>query len=105
MKESVLVRIILKYLGARNIVAWRSNTGASVYEHNGRRRFVRYGVRGSADIHAIDPNNGRIVCIECKSDKGKQSEDQFQFQLDIERSLGIYILAKDLDDVVRYFER
>lgn len=47
---------------------------------------------------------GKFFAIEVKSAKGKQTEDQQAFQMAVERSGGLYILARSVEDVERVFE-
>ena len=53
--------------------------------------------KGLSDLTAI--KNGVTVYIEVKKPAGRQSEDQQQFQADIESHGGLYILAKSVEDV------
>jgi hypothetical protein len=53
--------------------------------------------KGIADLMAL--KNGRTVWIEVKTDRGRQSEWQRQFQADIEAHGGTYILARSIADV------
>jgi hypothetical protein len=58
---------------------------------------------GSPDIVCVI--NGQYVGIECKGTKGKQSDNQKDFQRRLEAAGGRYILARSLDDVVSTFQR
>jgi|TARA_Y100000310_G_C20693769_1_gene824076 photosystem II stability/assembly factor-like uncharacterized protein len=80
-------------------VFWRANTGASVYESKGKKRFVRFGVAGQADITGL-LKNGRRVEIEVKKKGGKQTEKQQAFQETIESNDGLYVLAYGVNDVI-----
>ena len=57
--------------------------------------------RGIADLYCI--KNGRSVWIEVKTSKGTLSTWQKQFQDDIEEHVGVYIVARSLDDVIEKF--
>jgi len=59
------------------------------------------GTKGSADISATI--RGRSVKIEIKQ-KDKQSEVQKQYQASIERAGGIYIIVRNFDDFVIWFD-
>jgi hypothetical protein len=52
---------------------------------------------GVADLYAI--KDGRSVWIEVKRPGGRQSDDQAQFQSEVEKHGGIYILARSVEDV------
>ena len=52
---------------------------------------------GLSDLVAI--KNGRVVYIEVKTRRGRQSEYQKKFQEMIEAAGGTYILARGIEDV------
>ena len=58
--------------------------------------------KGSADISATI--RGRSVKIEVKIGKDRQSEAQKRYQEMIERAGGVYIIAKNFDDFVEWYE-
>lgn len=58
--------------------------------------------KGTADISATI--RGRSVKIEIKQ-KDKQSEAQKQYQAAIERAGGVYIIVRDFDSFVEWYER
>ena len=58
--------------------------------------------KGTADISAII--RGRSVKIEIKQ-KDKQSEAQKQYQASIERAGGVYIIVRDFDSFVEWYEK
>ena len=92
MKHSDLVNEILLYLSPLGM-AWSNSTGAIKTED----RFLRYGLKGSADILAcID---GRFIAVEAKCGPDKQRPEQIRFQAAIEKAGGVYILARSVDDV------
>ena len=59
------------------------------------------GTKGTADISATI--RGRSVKIEVKYGKDVQSDAQKQYQEMIERAGGVYILARDFDTFVEWF--
>ena len=58
--------------------------------------------KGTADISATI--RGRSVKIEIKQ-KDKQSEAQKQYQATIERAGGVYIIVRDFDSFVEWYEK
>lgn len=87
---------ILATFGARkDMRIWRQNTGAALTKNG----MVRFGVPGQADITGLLIPSGRRIEIEVKDAKGRQRESQIKFQSMIEKSGGIYILARSVDDV------
>ena len=93
-KESATQRAILDYLAYRKHFCYRQNTGAFRDE---RGHLYRYGAVGSPDIVCVI--GGIYTGIEVKSPTGKQSPGQQEFQANLERAGGKYILARSLDDV------
>jgi hypothetical protein len=60
------------------------------------------GTKGSADISATI--KGRSVKIEVKIGKDRQSEDQIKYQQAIEAAGGIYLVAKDFDQFIEWYD-
>jgi hypothetical protein len=57
---------------------------------------------GSADISATI--RGRSVKIEVKVGKDRQSDAQKRYQESIERAGGVYMIARDFDSFVEWFD-
>lgn len=60
------------------------------------------GTRGTADLHAII--KGRAVKIEVKFGKDRQSEAQREYMESIERAGGVYIIARDFDGFLEWWD-
>lgn len=60
------------------------------------------GKKGSADISATI--KGRSVKIEVKIGRDRQSKDQLEYQKQIERSGGVYIIAKNFNDFYDWYK-
>jgi hypothetical protein len=101
MKEHDLQNLILDYLSAKRIFHYRNNSGAMAKEYNGKKYFMRFGCPGSPDIVCVI--NGQYIGIEVKGEKGKQNDNQKDFQEELEDSGGKYILAYCLEDVIETF--
>ena len=106
--EAAVQRAILDYLAARHVLAFRMQSGATMSSYKGKTRLVRYGTPGMADILAmpIDVNSVceallavRPIWIECKAEKGKQSELQKSFQQQVESHGHKYVVARSIQDV------
>lgn len=54
--------------------------------------------KGITDFIAV--KNGQVIFVECKSPKGKQSPYQQEFERQIKESGGIYLLVKDVADLM-----
>jgi|688.fasta_scaffold25274_10 hypothetical protein len=75
----------------------------------GRTRTIGSGIwtpgtstKGTADISATI--KGRSVKIEIKWGADRQSQAQKEYQLSIEKALGIYIIVKTFDDFILWFD-
>ncbi len=66
------------------------------------KRIPSSGTNGTSDIKAII--NGRMVAIEIKIGKDRQSPDQKNYQSMVERSGGIYFIAKDFQSFFEFME-
>ena len=98
-RESPVLRACLDYLRLRGVVCWRQNAGA--FATLDGKRFMRTAdITGIADIIGLLPD-GRFLAVECKSGAGRQSQAQRDFQADVERNNGRYILARSVDDVMK----
>ena len=87
---------------------WRQNTGVGWFAKGKPARKgdpgaypVHFGTRGQGDVSGLVLPTGRRLEIECKTEIGRQSDDQRSFQAMIERFGGVYILARCVGDVDR----
>jgi hypothetical protein len=68
------------------------------------------GTKGSADISATIPmvvNNMKVgvsVKIEVKYGKDRQSEDQKKYEHLINEAGGIYVIARNIDDFIEWYD-
>jgi hypothetical protein len=60
------------------------------------------GTKGSADISATI--KGRSIKIEIKIGKDKQSQAQLDYQSDVERAGGVYIIVKSLEGFFEWYD-
>jgi hypothetical protein len=118
--EREIQRAILDYLAVcPGVVAWRANTGAVAAEHRGRRRFVRFGIAGQADIIgwvrwcgrlkaarypipvATDCASccARFLAIEVKRPGQSPSATQATFLELVRQAGGLAVVATCVDDV------
>ena len=95
VKEKDVQRTILDWLTVKKIFHYRNNSGGFKDSNN---HFYRFGALGSPDIIAV--LNGQYIGIEVKGTGGKQSDNQKNFQRELEKSGGTYILAFNLNDVL-----
>lgn len=99
MKESFIQTAIeqtLKYYeNLGKIVYEKNNTGAYKTANGG---FVRYGKAGSPDFY-IFCKGGKTLMVEVKNEKGKQNENQKEFQDKITKLGFNYYIVRSVDDV------
>ena len=111
MSEAQISRAIMDYLAATHIFAVRMNAGTQVLVSNGKRRAIHGHAPGTADIlafpikHYLDGDfmwwkMPMPLWIEVKTAKGKQSEMQKSFQVQVEAEGHKYVLARSVDDVI-----
>jgi hypothetical protein len=108
LKESQIQRAILDYLAAERIPAWRMNSGAVSGEHNGKRRFFRFGQKGMADILASfrekDSRYSRFLWIEVKAPGKDLAVSQWDFMTYVQENGMTYIPAWSVDDVEKWIK-
>ena len=113
--ESGVLRACLDLLAAEKIWHRRWNGGAVKIGS----RFLRFGKPGDGDILAIPVVRYQCICcssghtvtalhplwIECKSDSGKQSEDQKNFQEECRERSHTYLLVRDVDTLRNWIRK
>lgn len=97
-----LTTAIINYLGYKGIFAWRNNN-TGVYDPV-KKVFRRNPAQlnGVSDIIGVAPN-GKFIGVEVKIGSDKQSDFQKRFEAEIKERNGVYLVAKNLDDVTKYF--
>ncbi len=105
-----LTRAICDYINYQGYQAERINTMGTAREKKttaGKVIGVTWtkgtSTAGSADISATI--KGRSVKIEVKIGKDRQSEAQKRYQENIEKAGGTYIIAKDFDSFVEWYNQ
>jgi hypothetical protein len=105
-----LTRAICDYINYNGYQAERINTMGTAREKKttaGKVIGVTWtkgtSTAGSADISATI--KGRSVKIEVKIGKDRQSDAQKRYQENIEKAGGTYIIAKNFDDFVEWYEK
>jgi hypothetical protein len=94
--ESEILRACMDYLTIRDIAFIRVNGGMIMIP--GRNYpFRATDKNGVADLLVC--YRGQFIAVETKSARGKQSDDQKNFQAYVERSGGRYVLARSLEDM------
>ena len=112
MKEEHNIQVSISiYLKYKRIMHYAVPNGIhlNLKDRAASARYMKYlkseGFRpGVADLVLLLPN-GRSIYVEVKSGKGRQSDNQKEFQNKIE-SLGFtYLLWRSLDDVEEFLKK
>jgi hypothetical protein len=90
--ESDVLRCVLDYAFRLGGYGYRQNSGAVVSEYKGKKRFIRYGEVGASDTVLII--GGGVFFVECKDELGKQTQEQRDWQANIEQAGGVYLLCR-----------
>lgn len=113
-----LTRLIIDWVNMSGYHAERINTMGRVIDKRknvtdvvGRTKTIgsmtyipTSGQRGSADI-SCTLAGGRAVKIEVKIGKDRQSTHQKVYQQQIERSGGVYIIVRSMEDFLNYWDQ
>ena len=111
-REIEIVNEVLQILGQRPELCrvWRQNTGclhsrrssipSSKHRIDKLGRPVRFGVNGAGDISGLLVD-GRRLEIEVKTETGKQSDEQKNFEAMIRRFGGVYLLVRSAEEALR----
>lgn len=105
--EQQILNSILDYLAMRKIWHRRMNTGAVISEYNGKKRMIRYGSVGMADVLAVTdsdcseyPFSHKLVWwLEVKTPTGKQSDAQREFEIEVGTQGHKYFVVRSIEDV------
>lgn len=96
MSETDLVGDVLAAMAYEpGVWAARNNTGML----RKGRHYIRYGLgNGSADIIVIVAPVGRLVALECKVGREKQSSDQIEWERAVRSVGGYYAVVRSVAD-------
>lgn len=99
LKETDILREICLYLKVKRHFFWRQNN-TGVYRHSiGRYIPAANSMKGIPDIFVLKP--GPVLFgIEGKTAKGRQSDDQKNFETEWKKRGGVYVLARCVQDVI-----
>ncbi len=97
--ETSLVKAIIEFLRLKGVYAWRNNSGAFAAEGVTGRRFVRFGLPGSADVLAVVPPRGRLLAVEAKIGRNQPTDMQLHFGAAINDAGGLWLVVRSLADL------
>ena len=96
--EADIQRQCLDYLKLNKIFHFRQNTGMFLNKND---HYYRFGELGCPDIICV--MGGTFIGLEIKSENGRQSIHQLDFQKRLEKAGGIYVIIRSLDDLINTF--
>jgi len=102
-EEQKLVKACMDYLRYKGFLVLRNNSGRIFINDNGKVRAIRAGMAGSSDIIACSPD-GRFFAIECKSKKGRLTENQKKFLQKVLELGGVALVVRNIDELIGYCE-
>jgi len=102
-EEQKLVKACMDYLRYKGFLVLRNNSGRIFINDNGKIRAIRAGMAGSSDIIACS-SDGRFFAIECKSKKGRLTENQKKFLQKVLELGGVALVVKNIDELIGYCE-
>lgn len=96
MKETQLVKQILDYCRYRNLLFYRTQSGAIKLDKGG---FMKFGSVGCSDITGCYKK--KFIAVECKIGKNIQSNFQKEFETKVINNGGEYWLIYSLDEFIK----
>ena len=91
-----LLRYTLVKLSESGYLAWNNRTGALKRQSGG---FQKYGLKGSADIIAIQPGTGIFCGFEIKTGNAVQNKQQKAFEKAVIKRNGLYKIIRTQKDI------
>lgn len=95
--EGAVLKQIKDGLKARRIPFWRCGVGAHVVTEP-RRRFVKLGDAGMADLVALVPGVGALF-VEVKSARGRLTPEQTAFRDSCRAAGAVHVVARSWSDL------
>lgn len=106
-REAEIQKTIIEGLSALHIWHMRCNSGAMFAEHGGKKRMLRFGRKGMADILALPyrDNKFHACCfnptwIEVKRPGEKQTSYQIAFQAEVEQEGHRYLVITSWEELL-----
>jgi hypothetical protein len=93
--------VVRQNVGARQEPVFKK--GMPVLQRNGKQkqRFIQFGVKGMSDLWAVQPPNGRLICIEVKHPDNRDgaTPEQISFIQNVQLKGGIAFVAASVEEV------
>lgn len=103
MKETDIQRQIIDYLTLCGHLVCRMPMGGVRHTLNGKTFYKKNPLKGFPDLFFFHADrSGTMICIEVKTEKGRQSAEQKQWQAQL-KAYGIEcFVARSVDDVRQF---
>lgn len=99
-EESSLLKACMEYLTLKGGQVIRNNTGLLfIKDASGKSRAIKTGSPGSPDLIAFMPQ-GRVLCVECKSKKGRLTDSQKGFIEALRKNGHEVVVVRSLDELM-----
>ena len=82
-----------------------NSTGNKIETSNGVKWVKGSSKKGTADLHCLISSISVKIEIKCKHTNDKQSEAQKQYQKEIEKAGGIYVIVRDFDGFCDWYRK
>lgn len=105
-REAPIMHAVEAAINATGMAAvWRANTGAVRATYKGRERFIRYGVKGAADLTGLVRRTGQRLEVEVKAPGAPPPTlSQQAYGETIRRLGGIYLVVRSVEEALRLLE-
>jgi hypothetical protein len=97
MLEKDIQKLIIDYLRYSGWFVIKNNTVGIYKKETGK--YIPSQAVGLADLTIL--KDGRVIMIEIKNEKGKQTDGQLEFERNWTEHGGLYFVVRSLDDVAR----
>ena len=99
--EKEIQKQIIDYLRIKRWVVIKFNN-VGIFKQE-TKKYIPPSQKGIADLSVCSPQ-GRFIAIEVKREKGIVTEDQKAFGEEIEARHGIYLVARSIDDIIKFVD-
>ena len=100
--EADVMAQCMMWLRCKKIPAWRINT-MGVWDRV-KQAYRKAPCRGISDIIGVLPD-GKILCIECKSSRGKLSAQQIDFLNSVAKNKGLAMVVYSVSDLQQILKK
>lgn len=97
-EAAIQARILLALQQEWPDALWWVNRTGTAWTKGANQRPISYGLVGSSDI--LGCLDGKMICVEVKTEDGRQEDSQVKFEAAINRASGIYIIARSPEEAV-----